>query len=113
MARGNMNYSYGAVGGDVEILYNSDFTAKAVTLDTTAFTGGVCKAGTPVSANGTIANDATVLGILLHDVLETRPQGTAVYYGTIHAGRAQAHSGVEYAAAMMSALKNLVFFEAE
>ena len=31
-----------------------------VTIATASYTNGVCKAGTPIDANGAIANDATV-----------------------------------------------------
>ena len=48
MALQTMNVSSTAVTGDVEILYHSNYTGEAVTLDTTAFSDGVCKAGTPL-----------------------------------------------------------------
>lgn len=111
MALEVMGYTTRAVSGDVEILYNSDYTGDAVTLDTESFSNGVCKAGTPVSADGKIANDNTAYGILLHDVYQERPQGTAVYYGTIKKKVAEEHSGLTYDGDMMAALKNVVFME--
>ena len=52
MALGTMKYSEVSAPSDVEILYNSEYVGKALTLDSTAFTSGVCKAGTPMAADG-------------------------------------------------------------
>lgn len=110
MARGTMQYTTMSTTADVQILHNSAYVARALTLDTTAFTGGVCKAGTPIDVNGAIANSATAIGILLHDVYVERPQATLVYQGAIREDIAQAHCGLTYDAAMKTALKNVVFF---
>lgn len=109
MAYGNMKNSRSVVDNSVEILFNSDYVGRALTLDTAAFTDGVCKAGTPIALDGTVANDATAVGILLVDVYEERPQGTVVIGGYIHTARAQDHSGVTIADAAKTALKNVVF----
>ena len=109
MALANMGVKRIAVNADPEILYNSRYTGNALTLDTTAFTDGVCKAGNPISANGTVANSSSAVGILLHDVYEERPQATIVIGGYIHTKRAQAHSGVTIGADAKAAMKNVVF----
>ena len=109
MALGNMSFSQRAVENSVEILFNSEYTGRALTLDSAAFTDGVCKAGTPIAVNGTKANDATAIGVLLADVHEERPQGTVVIGGYIHTARAQKHSGVTIAETAKSAMKNVVF----
>ena len=109
MAYGNMKNSRQVVDNSVEILFNSEYVGRALTLDTAAFTEGVCKAGTPIAQNGMVANDATAVGILLVDVHEDRPQGTVVIGGYIHTARAQEHSGVTVADAAKTALKNVVF----
>ena len=109
MALEVMGFTRKVVDGGVEILYNSDYVGKAITLDTTAFTNGVCKAGTPLDADGAVANDGTVIGILLTDVQQARPQGTIVIGGYIKTAVAQTHSGVTVAAAAKAALKNVVF----
>lgn len=109
MALAEMAVTHSKVTGDVEILFNAEYVGRAVTLDTAAFTEGVCKAGTPISAVGAVANDASVMGILLHDVYEERPQATVVIGGYIHTERAQAHSGVTVAETAKTALKNVVF----
>ena len=117
MALGTMEYTKTAVTADVEILYNSEYVGNAITLDTTAFTGGVCKAGTPIAADGkkgattgeTATATSTTLGILLCDVYEDRPQGTIVIGGYINTSVAQNHSGVTLTAADKANMKNVVF----
>ena len=109
MAIGTMKNARQVVDNSVEILFNSEYVGRALTLDSAAFTDGVCKAGTPIAANGTVANDATAVGILLVDVHEERPQGTVVIGGYIHTARAQKHSGVTVAETAKTALKNVVF----
>ena len=49
-----------------------------ITLNETAFTNGVCKAGNPIAANGTVDNASSPIGILLTDVYEDNPNGTIV-----------------------------------
>jgi len=110
MARGIMGYTAGVADVVPMILYNDAYVARALTLDTTAFTDGACKAGTPIGADGTIQNGSDALGILLHDVYVERPLATLVYQGAIRQAVAEEHSGVTYAAEMMNALKNVVFF---
>lgn len=108
MAIQNMAFNVAADGG-VEVLYNSEYVGKGITLDSAAFTEKVCKAGTPISATGTVANSASALGILLHDVHQDRPQGTVVIGGYINTKAAQAHSGVTIADEAKTAMKNVVF----
>lgn len=109
MAIQNMGYNHAAVADGVEILYNSEYVGKAVTLDSAAFTEDVCKAGTPISAAGAVANGAEAMGILLSDVYQSRPQATVVIGGYINTAVAQKHSGVAIAEAAKEALKNVVF----
>ena len=109
MAIQKMGYEYAAVADGVEILYNSEHVGRAVTLDEAAFTEGKCKAGTPISAAGAIANSADAMGILLYDVLQSRPQATVVIGGCINTAVAQEHSGVTVAEEAKTALKNVVF----
>lgn len=109
MAIQAMGYNHAVVNDGVEILYNSEYVGKAITLDSAAFTEDVCKAGTPIGADGTVTNSASVLGILLHDVPKFRPQGTVVIGGYINTAVAEEYSGVTVAEAAKSALKNVVF----
>lgn len=108
MAIQKMAFEANATGG-VEILYNSDYVGKAITLDSTAFTEKLCKAGTPISDAGAVANTASAMGILLHDVHQDRPQATLVIGGYINTKAAQAHSGMTVAEDAKAAMKNVVF----
>lgn len=112
MALAEMAFSSNAVIGDVEILANSEYVGRAITLDDSAFTGGLCTAGTPITATGTVADvsgAANAIGILLHDVRATRPQGTVVIGGYINTTAAQTHSGVTIDDATKGALNNIIF----
>lgn len=119
MALGTMGYTKTTIAGDVQILFNSEYVGRALTLDATAFTSGLCKAGTPITAAGkkattTAAADSTpassdAVGILLHDVYSERPQATIVIGGYIKSSVAASHSGVTYDETMKAACKNIVF----
>lgn len=114
MALGSMTYKSTSATG-VEILYNAEYVGRAITLDSTAFTSGVCKAGTPMAADGTKAATtgettmtSNAIGILLGDVYSDRPQGTIVIGGYIDKAKAKAHSGVTIDAYAEAAMKNVV-----
>lgn len=109
MALEKMPVSPVNVSSGVEILYNSAYLGDALTIDASAFTNGVCLAGTPITADGKVASGSDAFGILLADVRQDRPQGTAVIGGYVAASRAEAHSGVKISDAMKNALKNVAF----
>ena len=111
MALAKMGYTNNEVNTGVEILHNSDYVGDAITLDESAFADGICKAGNPIGAGGVIANNASALGVLLHDVTENRPQGTIVIGGYINTAAAENHSGVTISAEARTAMKNVVFVE--
>ena len=101
--------------GDVQILKRKPFEGIAMTLDFSGVTDTtdsgkkVVKAGTPIGASGVADNTATVVGILLHDVVEDRPQGTLLKKAYINTKVAEAHSDVTYDAAVKTALPMVVF----
>ena len=111
----SMQYEQTKYVGDVQILKRKPFEAIPMTLDFssvgTKLANGkkVVKAGTPIGSTGVADNTATVVGILLHDVTEDRPQGTLLKKAYIDTAVAQAHSGVEIAAAVKTALPMIVF----
>lgn len=115
MALSNMQYEKTEYVGDVQILKRKPFEAIAATLDFSAVndktTSGkkVIKAGTPIGKTGAKDNTATVVGILLHDVTEDRPQGTLLKKAYIDKAIAEEHSGVTYEAEVMTALPMIVF----
>ena len=110
-----MQYEQTEYVGDVQILKRKPFEAIPMTLDFssvgTKLANGkkVVKAGTPIGATGTVDNTATVVGILLHDVTEDRPQGTLLKKAYIDTAVAQEHSGVTIEAAVKTALPMIVF----
>ena len=110
-----MQYEQTEYVGDVQILKRKPFEAIPMTLDfssvETKLANGkkVVKAGTPIGATGTVDNTATVVGILLHDVTEDRPQGTLLKKAYINTEVAKAHSGVTIESAVKTALPMIVF----
>ena len=114
MAASNMQYEATSYSGDVQILKRKPFEAIPMTLDFTSVSDEVngkkiVKAGTPIGASGVANNTGTVVGILLHDVTEDRPQGSLLKKAYINTAVAQEHSGVTIDAAVKTALPMIVF----
>jgi len=115
MALSNMLFEDIKAISDVEILKRPPFEGIPATLDFSAVTDTtetgrkIVKAGTPIGASGTVDNTATVVGILLHDVTEDRPQGTFLKKAYINTSVAQTHSGVTIDDAVKTALPMVVF----
>ena len=111
------------IGGQVEILNRTPFEGVPITLDFTSVattdsdTGEkVVKAGMPITSAGAEAKTTPwtgAIGILLHDVYESRPQGTILKRAYINTGRAQTNSGLTYdddlVAALINAGCNIIF----
>lgn len=101
--------------GDVQILKRKPFDAIAMTLDFTSvedkLSNGkkVVKAGTPIGATGAKDNTSTVVGILLQDVTEDRPQGKLLKKAYINTEVAEEHAGLTYDAGVKTALPMIVF----
>ena len=116
MARGDMLFESVNVGGQVEILNRTPFEGVPMTIDFTSNystddeTGeNYMPAGTPIDKDGKAAKTTPftgAVGILLHDVYESRPQGTILKKAYINTKRAQDNSGVTYDAALVAALVN-------
>lgn len=110
----NMQFDEISVLGDVEILKRPPFEGVPMTLNfadvvTTLNGKKIVKAGTPIGSTGVADNTGTVVGILLHDVVEDRPQGTLLKKAYLNTSVAQTHSGVTYDAAVKAALPMIVF----
>lgn len=112
----NMQFEAKTYAGDVQILKRLPFEGIAITLDftnvsaTDSATGyKVVKAGTPIDKDGVAANTSSAIGILLFDVLETRPQGTILKKAYLNTAVAEEHSGITYADAVKTALPMVVF----
>lgn len=107
-------FSHKEYAADVLILKRSPFEGIPMTLDFTNVVAGadgkkVVKAGTPIGDDGEVDNTATVVGILLHDVVEERPQGTLLKKAYLNTAVAEAHSGVTYDDDVKAALPMIVF----
>ena len=123
MARGDMLFESIGVGLQTEILNRTPFEGVPMTLDFTSVTTTdpetsekVVKAGTPITSAGASAKATPwtgAIGILLHDVYESRPQGTILKRAYINTGRAQTNSGLTYdddlVAALINAGCNIIF----
>ncbi|MBO6268095.1 MAG: hypothetical protein J6N19_02990 [Clostridium sp.] len=98
--------TYGPAG--VEILASKLYQSIPITVAAPE-TGTVVKAGTPLTAAGASTTGTGAVGILLWDVDTARnPNGTVVVQGIIDKTKAQAWSGVTYAAALATALPGIV-----
>lgn len=108
-----MFYDVTTVAGNVEILASKDFQAipiKVATPSGEGVTTTIVKAGTPLTAAGASTTGSGAVGILLYDVdTAVNPNGAAVVQGIINSTKAQANSGVTYAAALATALPGIVF----
>lgn len=87
---------------------------EEITLDSTAFTDGVCKAGNPISAAGKKVNagssDDAAVGILLSDVYESNPNGTIVKaFACVNETNANSNAGITIAAGVKTALPLILF----
>ena len=79
-------------------------------LAASSFTNGVVKAGTPLTRQGAIANDATAEGILLNDVTTANPNGALVVaFATINTANAEANADLTISDAAKLACSKLVF----
>lgn len=78
--------------------------------DSTLASAGVVKAGSPINADGAIANTADAVGILLNDVYAENPNGSLIKaFATVNLANANANSGLTIADAVKTALPNIVF----
>ena len=109
-----MQYEQTEYLGDVQILNRKPFEAIPMTLDFSSVSDKlangkkVVKAGTPIGPAGVVDNTGTVVGILLHDVTEDRPQGTLLKKAYIKTEVAKTHSGVTIDQAVKTALPMIV-----
>lgn len=83
---------------------------EEITLDASAFTSGVCKAGNPISAEGKVDNETAPIGILLSDVYDSNPNGTILKaFGVVNEANANANASITIASATKTALPLIVF----
>ena len=119
MARGDMLFESVDIGGQVEILNRSPFEGVPMTIDFTSVTTKdddtgekVVRAGMPISAVGAEVKTTPwtgAVGILLHDVYESRPQGTILKKAYINKTAAQANASVTYDTTLEGLFPMIVF----
>lgn len=119
MARGDMLFESVDIGGQVEILNRTPFEGVPMTIDFTSVTTTdddtgekVVRAGMPISAVGAEVKTTPwtgAVGILLHDVYESRPQGTILKKAYINKTAAQANASVTYDSTLEGMLPMIVF----
>ena len=105
-----MNVKNTNINSTPEILKRKLGGELLVPVTITAFDNGVCKAGSPIGADGTVQNGASAVGILLYDVYESNPNGSIVKaYATINLANAEANSGLTIAEEVKTARANVTF----
>lgn len=109
MAIQAMGVTNTTVADEVQILKRPGFEAIPLTLDSTAFTDGVCKAGAPIGSDGTIQNDGDCAGINLYDVKQSRPQATLLKKGYVNSAKITSHYGTAIASTAKAVLPMIVF----
>lgn len=119
MARGDMLFESTSIGTQVEILNRSPFEGVPMTIDFESVetkdseTGEkVVKAGMPIDNSGQPQNTTPwtgAVGILLHDVYESRPQGTILKKAYVNKTAAEANASVTYDATLEGLLPMIVF----
>jgi len=81
-----------------------------ITIADAAFTNGVCKAGNPIAVDGTVANDATAIGILWNDVTDDNPNGAIIRaFACVNEDNCNANADITLATAAKDALPLIVF----
>ena len=99
-----MKYNQTSVGTEIEILANTHFVCKSMTLDfsnvaDTENGEKVVKAGSPITAAGVVDNTGTadVVGILWKNCYEGNPNCAVIIHGFIDQTKANAASGLTLA----------------
>lgn len=105
-----MKFTKVSTSSQPEILKRKLGGELLVPITITGFTNGVCKAGSPIASNGTVANTSSAVGILLYDVYEENPNGSLIKaYATVNLANAESNSGLTIASAVKSALPHITF----
>lgn len=120
MARGDMSFDALELT-NVEILNREPFEGVPMTIDFTGVSDTaengekIVKAGTPIGADGVVdASASAPEGILLHNVFESRPQGTILKKAYINTERCAEASGLTYDSTLIAAVKSalpMIVFE--
>ena len=93
-----------------EILKRKLGAEYLVPVTITEFDNGVCKAGSPIGADGKVQNGASAVGILLYDVYEQNPNGSLIKaFAVVNTANAEANTGLTIEDAVKTALPMVIF----
>lgn len=93
-----------------EILKRKLGAEYLVPVTITEFENGVCKAGSPIDADGAVANSADAVGILLYDVYEQNPNGSLIKaFAVVNTANAEANTGLTIEDEVKTALPMVIF----
>ena len=105
-----MNVKNTNINSTPEILKRKLGGELLVPVTITAFDNGVCKAGSPIGADGTVQNGADAVGILLYDVYEQNPNGSLIKgFAVVNTENAEANTGLTIDDAVKTALPMVIF----
>lgn len=87
-----------------------ELLAPITITDATLESAGVVKAGSPIGADGKIANSGDAVGILLNDVYAENPNGSLIKaFAVVNKKNAEANSGLTLDDGVFTALANVEF----
>lgn len=96
---------------EVNILKRAECEAVPITVAESVFATNdtVVKAGTPLGADGTVANTASCVGLLLHDVVKSNPNGALLKKAYVDKAKIKESYGSDITAEAIAALPMIVF----
>ena len=106
-----MKFERTTTKSEVNILKRAECEAVPITVAESVFTteDTVVKAGTPMKADGTVANTAACVGLLLHDVVKGNPNGALLKKAYVDKTKIKESYGEDISAEAMAALPMVVF----
>ena len=106
-----MKFERTTTASEANILKRAECEAIPITVAGSVFTADstVVKAGTPLKADGTIANTAECAGLLLHDVSKADPNGALLKKAYVDKAKIKESYGEDISAEAMAALPMIVF----
>ena len=105
-----MLFTKTSVTPETNILNRPDFEAIPITIADALITSKTTvKAGTPISATGTEANDGTCVGLLLHDVTAANPNGVILKKAYVDSALITLSYGTAIASTAKAVLPMIIF----
>ena len=105
-----MKFAESKIASTPEILKRKLGGELFAPITITEFANGVCLAGSPIGADGTIQNGASAVGILLYDVYKENPNGSLIKaFAVVNEKNAKDNSGLTLDCAVKTALPLVIF----